>query len=613
MKTVKDQMEYYRAEIDSQLETVAREKEREKLLREYVNYGQYPLSRLKAEFASSLITLGMNVRNIKKIKAEIPPNHVDFDVAFPIFEYCKAVRKSPAVLASNIARYLNANKDLSLIDSAIAQEGYVNILLKRDVFYRELIGSVRGLNSHYGESDVFKDKVAFMDYSSPNIAKPLGVGHLRSTVIGESLSRIYHAVGYTLIKDNHLGDWGTQFGSLIYAYQKWGDEKTIEADPVEELKNLYTRFTAEAENDPILKEEAKGLFARLEKGDPDLLELWNKFKTLSIEAFKEVYSELNIQFDIMIGESFYTHGSNELINDLKKKGIAHSTEDGAVALDGLENIPSFLVAKNDGSTLYVLRDMLAAIHRIKIFKPDVVLYVVGSEQELNFRQLFAVLRAADYARNVEFRHIGFGMVLIDGKKMSTRKGTAVGLNEVIDQLTAKAKETLLERQERNDVAINEIARKIALGAIIYNDLRQNRMSSVDFDWKRMLNLDSGSVVYLEYTYARILSILKKAGSITTTPLLTETIFKDPLEFRLAKKIAFYPEVLLRANENDAPHLVCEFLEELSADINTFYGKVSVLGTDDDVLKKSRIVLLNALSICIKNAFAILNIPILEKI
>lgn len=610
MQKTENQIIDYQAKVEARLRAVAQEKSTEVSHRNYVAYDRYLLTQLKRELCSLLTSVGAECSNPFSIKLELPPSHVDFDIAFPVFPYCKTSKKSPSTLASEIVKVISSQNS-NLIHTSSAVNGYVNISIKKDFFYKSLIGEVFHLKDKYGESNLHKGETVFIDYSSPNIAKPFGVGHLRSTVIGESLGRIYNAVGFTVIRDNHLGDWGTQFGSLICAYRKWGDDEKIKANPIEELKNLYVRFTSEADDNPILKEEARKTFARLEEGDPELVNLWLKFRDLSLSEFDKTYKDLNIIFDIVVGESLYVRGSDSLVQALKEKGIAHDTDDGAVVVENLKNLPSFLIKKSDGSTLYVLRDMFAAIHRKQVFNPSIILYVVGSEQELNFRQLFALLQSSEVMGNTQMRHIGFGLVLVDGKKMSTRKGTLVNLDEVLNQLTAKSKEIMVNKNTGRVGDIDAAAKKIAISAMVYSDLRQNRSSNVDFDWKRMLNLDSGSVVYLQYTYARVLSILGRLNGISKS--FEDFIFEDQIEFGIARLLSFYPEVLIRATEHDAPHLICEFLEELTAEVNSFYDKISVQDTTNEALRQSRLALLQAVSICIENALKILNVPILEKL
>ena len=384
---------------------------------------------------------------------------------------------------------------------------------------------------------------------------------------------------------------------------------------IEELKNLYVRFTSEAAEDPTLKEKARELFVQLEHGDSDLVSLWNKFKEQSIAEFRKTYEQLNIKFDLSVGESYYTEGRESVLKDLEEKHIAHINEDGAIVVSGLDNLSSFLLQKTDGSTLYILRDILAIIHRKKTFNPDKIIYVVGSEQELNFRQLFLTCKTAGYSDGIDLEHVGFGLVMVDGKKMSTRKGTLINLEDLIDEIVKKSKDILIQKNSVKKEEVDSLSKKIGLSAIVYGDLRQNRLSPVGFDWNRMLSLESGSVVYLQYTYARIVSILKKSGDNIDMclDLGVNKIFKHRSEFNLALKISFYPEVLTEASKSNFPHLICNFLEDICSDFNTFYYEVPILASEDEDLRKSRLCLLNSLRITIKNALEMLNIVAIEHI
>lgn len=602
----------YRSRADLELAQVAQRVKEDAQRRVYVDYTSYLLARLKAELAAGLEVVGAKDFDASVLTISLPPSQVVADLAFPVFQFSKIAKKAPNVLAVDLAATLNTRKEIGLIESAVAAGGYVNLNLFKEKFFQQALEKVLSLGDKYGESDRYKGKTVFIDYSSPNIAKPFGIGHLRSTVIGEALARMYGMTGYSVIRDNHLGDWGTQFGSLIYAYRKWGDKKAIEANPIEELKNLYVRFSTEAEENPGLKEEARKIFAQLEDGDPELFALWSGFKDLSIAEFQKTYEELNIRFDLMLGESYYAKGSEKLVADLRQKGLATDGENDSVIVEGLQKLPTFLLQKGDGSTLYVLRDAQAIIHRKAVFDPSVILYLVGVEQDLNFKQLFALAKAAGYAGDTELRHVGFGLVLVDGKKMATRKGTLINLSDVIQQITGKAKEIVVEKGENVSDDADMTAKKIALSAVVYNDLRQNRLSDIEFDWKKMLSLDSGSVVYIQYAYARISSIVKKAD-VADLQVMSPLCFRDHTEFNLALRLSLYPETLLHVLENDTPHLVCDFLESLAADVNRFYVNVSVFTTEDHVLRRSRLALLRSVMVCMENAFRALNIPLIDKL
>jgi arginyl-tRNA synthetase len=601
----------YREEVDADIQNLVQKIAEEKKKREYVPYSSYVINAIKQEILSLGNACGLVMGNVHDIRISLPPPHIAADLTLSVFEYAKTNSKAPAVIAQEFSEYMNDASSKEYIDAATPVNGYINLLLKKEKIYDRVTKSVNELQSKYGESDIYKDKLVFIDYSSPNIAKPIGVGHLRSTIIGQALANMYKRVGFSVIKDNHLGDWGTQFGSLIYAYKNWGDADKVAQNPIEELKDLYVRFNQEAENNPALKDEARKLFMQLEQGDEELVRLWKKFRDLSVKEFEKTYDKLGVTFDCMIGESYYIDGFEEVVADLEQKGIATKAEDGAVIVEGLNNLPTFLLQKNDGSSLYVLRDIVTLMHRKSVFDPDKILYVVGSEQKLNFEQLFALCEKAGYSGDTELEHVDFGMVLRDGKKMATRKGTLINLEDVLREVTAKAKEILIEKGEMASENIDSVAEIVGTSAVVYADLKQNRNSNIEFDWDKMLSLESGSSVYLQYTYARIISILSKVDFVYDSN--QEMIFEDPSEFRLAFRLAFLPDVLLRAVESNAPHIISLFLEELTADFNHFYSQIQILKTEDNNLRNSRLILINAVAIAIKNALALLNIPVLNRV
>lgn len=463
-------------------------------------------------------------------------------------------------------------------------------------------------------------KIVFADYSSPNIAKPIGVGHLRSTIIGQALTNLYDKTGYVVIRDNHLGDWGTQFGKLLYAYQEWGDEEKITQSPIEELKNLYVRFHGLSKEDPAVEDAARRLFADLERGDSEAMALWKRFRDLSIVDFDRVYRRLGICFDLCIGESYFVREAEEVVDDCLEKGACRvDDETGAVVVDTLENIPSFLLRKADGSTLYISRDLAALKFRVETFKPDVILYVVGNEQSLNFQQLFSFARKIGYLdHHTEVKHIDFGMVIRDGKKMSTRRGTVIELSELMVQSVEKSREILLSKDtDLTSMELDETSEIIGIGAVIYNDLHQSRAKNISFDWKRMLDIEGGSAVYLQYTYVRVLSILRKLEIVSSAgnaePFTGSlAIHESESEFSLAKKMLLFPKIVLKAQSTDSPHDICAYLEELALLFNSFYNEISIVKTENIRLRQSRILLIESVAQVIKNGLAILNIRVPEK-
>ena len=604
----------YEKEVAVSVDTAKKKIEKEKL-REYVDASIYPLGQLKDEIAK-VIDKTLSICGVS-VDLSVPPVHINSDLSLEIFKLAKIANQKPNVAAKKIADALVGSK--GLIKGASVVGAFVNLDTDKTKLYQQILANILNLGERYGESNVNAGKVVVIDYSAPNIAKPIGVGHLRSTIIGQALANIYHATGFSVVKDNHVGDWGTQFGALIYAVKTWGDKGKIAKDPINELKNLYVKFHEVAENDSSIKDKARELFARLEEKDPEMVALWKNFRDLSLADFDRVYAKLGVEFDTTIGESFFTAQADELVAQCLSRDLCKKEETSEAVVVDMAGIPSFLLRKQDGTTLYLTRDLATLIFRVKEFNPDAILYVVGSEQELNFKQLFAFAEIAGYLpAKTRAKHIGFGMVLVGGKKMSTRKGTLIELEELISQSIEKSKQILSQKNSDAGSAImDEVAEIIGLGAIIYNDLSQSRVKNISFDWEKMLNLEGGSAVYLQYTYARINSILRKLveaySEIDWEALSKSDIaFETKIEFDIAKKLMMFPEVVVKSQENDSPHLICVYLEELALLFNSFYGETSILKTEDQGLRNSRIALSKGVAIVIKKGLSLLNIKVPEK-
>ncbi len=542
---------------------------------------------------------------------ELPPFHIKTDLSVSLFELAKEKKVDPKNLAEELAIKINETKN-NFFESAQALGPYLNINLKKQKTYPLLLKEIAKLKDKFGQSDVNKNNVVVIDYSGPNIAKPFGVGHLRSTIIGQALANIYEATGYCVVKDNHLGDWGTQFGKLIYAYKNWADKEKFKENPIEELNILYVRFHEEAKKNPSIEDEARKIFQQLELGDESLLKIWSKFEKISVSEFNKVYKKLGISFDTFLGESYFVGEAEKIIQEaLDKKVAFEDPTTGAIAVE-LSGLPSFLLRKQDGSTLYITRDLATLKFRTKTFNPQETLYAVGEEQSLHFKQMFALAKTLGYADGNTAKHIGFGLMSIDGEKMSTRKGTLVLLEDLITQSIAKAKEILMSKnKDLSAEEVEEISEIVGMGAVIYNDLRQSRQKNISFDWEKMLDFEGGSAVYLQYTVARINSILKKLNNPRT--VLENIVFEKESEFALAKKMMFFPMIVLEARKNDSPHLVAVYLEELAQLFNHFYNEVSIIGTEDEVLRLARIALIKSTAIVIKNGLALLGVKIPEKI
>lgn len=620
MMNGQNEFEKYEREVIASVEVVQKRIKEERESRKYQSFGEYQSAQLRAEIVS-VIQKSTGEQNIGEIELVSPPPHVFGDFALDVFDLAKKLKENPDTLAEKIVKGIK-EREGNLIKDAFAVGAFVNIETHKEKLYHDVLSQILELKERYGENDVNAGRIAVIDYSAPNIAKPIGVGHLRSTIIGQALSNIYYKTGYSVIKDNHLGDWGTQFGSLIYAYQEWGDEKKIAENPIGELKDLYVRFHKFVEEHPEAKDSARGLFARLEKKDPELVALWKRFRDLSLLDFERVYKKLGVLFDINIGESYFTESANKLVEKcLEKlsKDLCHKDDvTEAVIVEQMGGIPSFLLRKQDGTSLYLSRDLATLDFRIKTFHPHTILYVVGDEQNLNFRQLFALAGRMGYLENTEAKHINFGMVLRDGKKMSTREGTLIELEELMSQSVNKSREILLQKNpEANPQELDNVSEIVGIGAIVYNDLRQSRIKNISFDWKRMLDLEGGSAVYLQYSYVRINSILRKLAEVygkTEIDKLErdDIFFEHQSEFVLAKKLMLFPEIIVKAQKTDSPHHIAVYLEELSSLFNSFYDEISIIKTEDPKLRASRVALCKCVALVIKEGLKLLNIKVPER-
>ena len=508
--------------------------------------------------------------------------------------------------ASHAAQALSG--EVPFIARGEAQGAFLNLFLNRDAVYGEVLTEVLEQGNRYGTTAGDGTPV-IVEYSSPNIAKPLGVNNLRSTLIGESVARLHEYTGRAVLRDNYLGDWGQQFGKLLCAYELWGDRRKIRKNPVPELKELYVEFEKRAAEDPSLEEKARALAQRLETGDRHLTALWKKFRTLSIRDFKKMYGRFGISFDAYGGEHFFVEEGKRAAEACLAKNVCTRGEGGAVVAEFPE-LPGFILMRSDGATLYHARDLAQLAFRTQELKVRDIRYIVGGEQTLYFRQLFELAKRIGFMAGSEALHVGFGLVLAEGKRMSTRRGTSVEVAELLERATEKAREVIAAKSP--DVSPREreaIAEAVGIGAIVYNDLHQSRERDISFDWEKMLNVEGGSAVYLQYTHARILSLLAKVGGAQSA----KPIFKEGEEYFLARELAIFPFVVSRAAEHDAPHMVAGYLERVAGLFNTFYGKVNVSGTADPALRASRLTLSKATGQVLKNGLWLLNVPLPQRL
>ncbi|MBI2662029.1 arginine--tRNA ligase [Candidatus Woesearchaeota archaeon] len=530
----------------------------------------------------------------------VPPDEKLGDYAFPCFK----LGKNPPEEAEKLKNKL---PETSFLLKTEVSGPYLNFFLHPTILAETTLPQIQKEKKKYGSSTEGKNKTIVIDFSSPNIAKPFGIGHLRSTVIGNSLYKTYRFLGYKTIGINHLGDWGTQFGKLIIAYQKWGNKQELEQDPIKYLLSLYVKFHQESTAHPELEEQARTEFKNLEDGTPSSLALWETFKSLSLEEFKRIYRLLNVKFDSYNGEAFYNDKTESTIKKIQSK-IKTEMSDGALIIN-LEQykLPPVLLRKSNESTTYHTRDLAAALYRIEHYKPVKILYVVGSEQKMHFQQLFKTLELYGLPSST-FEHIDFGLFLFPEGKMSTRKGKIIFLEEVLDKAINVAEEII---KEKNPHLKNkqEIAKIIGIGAIIFADLSNDRIRNIEFDWKRMLSFDGETAPYIQYTHARSCSILRKAKkeyNLSISPKINFELLNHTSEQTLIKQLYNFPETLHKVIQHNKPHILANYLIKLAQTFNDFYHHCPVL-TDDKTLAKSRLLLVNSTRQVLENGLNLLGI------
>lgn len=539
---------------------------------------------------------------------EVPPEEKMGDLAFPCFPLAKVMRKAPPLIAKDVAEKFNGD---SVLDKCEAVGGYVNFFYSRAEFIADTIDAVNKAGEDWGKSDMGKGKTVLVEYSSPNIAKPFHIGHLFSTAVGNSLAKIYKHLGYDVQSLNHLGDWGTQFGKLICAYKKWGDPQKIEKDPINSLLEIYVRFHKEAENDPSLEDEARGYFKKLEEGDEETTKLWSYFRDQSLVEFKRVYDMLGVSFDSYNGEAFYSDKMQEVVDILRDKGLLVESQ-GAQVVDLSDlNMPPCIILKSDGATIYATRDIAAALYRHRTYDFDKNIYVVGTPQALHFKQIFAVMERAGWEWSKNCTHVGFGLVKLPGKSMSTRNGDVVFLEDVLNESIEKTK-AIIEKNNSAIDDIDDVAKKIGIGAILYTFLKNSREKDIVFAWETMLDFDGESAPYCQYSYARGRSILRRAEGIDYSDAdFTNTVSDD--EYRLVKQLGGFGDAVKAAADKNEPFYINRYVTNLAKDFNKFYNTNPIL--KDDVpteTKKARLALVDAACSVIKTALGLLGIETVES-
>ncbi|KMT23142.1 arginine--tRNA ligase [Clostridium cylindrosporum] len=547
---------------------------------------------------------GLNLEEIEGF-IEIPPKSDMGDFAFPCFRLAKTMKKAPNLIAEELKSTLN----IDCVERIESLGGYLNFFIAKGNFSKEVIEKVISEKEKYGSCNIGDNKNVIVEYSSPNIAKPFHVGHLCSTAIGNSLYKILSFAGYNTIGINHLGDWGTQFGKLIVAYERWVDEKALENEPIKELLRIYIKFHDEAEKDPSLEDLARAHFKNLEDGCEKEVKLWQRIKDVSLVEFNRVYDLLNIKFDSLAGESFYSDKMESVVSEIKDKGILVESK-GALVVELDEfNIPPCMIMKSDGATIYATRDLAAATYRQKTYDFYKNIYVVGTPQSLHFNQIFSTLKKMGKEWANDCVHVGFGTVRIGNKKLATRKGDVVLLEELLSESISRSLELINEKNPALDNK-EDVAKKIGIGSVIFTYLKNNRERDLSFDWKDILNFDGETAPYVQYTYARGKSILKKAGDFSSTADYTKLNTTE--EFELTKLISRFNETLLLSIEKYEPSIITRYIIDVAKAFNKFYNHCSIMNLEDDSLKMARLNLVVATTIVIKNGLSLLGIDTVER-
>ena len=525
------------------------------------------------------------------------------DIAFPAFSLAKVERKAPQAIASEIAEKI----DTAGFEKVVATGPYINFFLDKAAISNDILRAVIAEKADYGQQDIGHGQNVTLDMSSPNIAKPFSVGHLRSTVIADALGHIYSKLGYKAIRINHLGDWGKQFGMLIVAYKLWGDKEAIEANPIDELLKLYVRINAEADENPELDEQARQWFKKLEDGDQEAWDLWQWFRDESLVEFNRIYDKLDVSFDYFHGEAFYNDKMDEGIQILEDKNLLQKSKGAQIVNLEKYDLPPALIKKSDGATLYITRDMATAMYRHRTFNFAKNIYVVGQEQSHHFKQLKAVLKEMGFDWSDDMIHVSFGLVTKNKKKLSTRKGNIIRLEPTLDEAEARA---LTQIEAKNPDLENKeaVAHAVGVGAVKFYDLKSDRDNGYDFDLEAMVSFEGETGPYVQYAYARIQSILRKAEFVPASD--TNYALNDAESWDIIKLLQDFPSIIQRAAEKYDPSIVAKYAINLAQTFNKYYAHTRIL--DENPERDSRLALAYATGIVLKEALRLLGVDAPEK-
>lgn len=537
---------------------------------------------------------------------EIPPSYDMGDYAFPVFRLAKEYRKAPQIIAEELAGRLGENPSFEKIENA---GPYLNFYVDKASLVENTIAGVVREGENFGSSKMGEGKTVIVEYSSPNIAKPFHIGHIRTTVIGNALYNIYSFLGYDTVSINHLGDYGTQFGMLISAYKKWGDRSLIEKDPIRELLKLYVRFNAEAEEEPALRDEARYWFKELENGNEEARELWTWIREISLKEFNKVYDMFGIEFDSYAGEAFYSDKMDKVVDTLESRNLLEESEDAYIVNLEKYDMPPALIKKSDGSTLYMTRDLAAAVYRKEHYDFYKNIYVVASQQNLHFKSLFQVLELMGYDWAKDCVHVPFGMVSLEDGTLSTRKGRVVFLEDVLNKAIDSTRE-IIEARNPDLENKEEVAKQVGIGAVIFQELFNQRIKDYVFSWERTLSFEGETGPYVQYTHARISSLLDR-GKFNREDKVDFSLLNGEDEINIARAIYDFPQTIVDAMEKNEPYYVTRKLVDIAQLYNKFYN-TSTINTEDEELRKARLLLSYATKEVLKNGLKLLGIEAPER-
>lgn len=538
----------------------------------------------------------------------VPPDESMGDFALPCFSFAKAMRKNPVMIAEELKIALEMQKDKLGIEKVEVVNGYLNIFMNREKY---VTFWMKKLNSeNYGIEKTGESKTVCMDYSSPNIAKNFHVGHLRTTVIGNSIYKLHEKLGYHVVRINHLGDWGTQFGKLIVAYLKWSSKEAVEKEGIEELLRIYVKFNQEAETNPSLIEEARVWFVKMEQNDEQALEIWEWFKEISLIEFERVYDMLGISFDSYTGESFYRNMVPALVEELEHKHLLQESQ-GAKVIDLSEyDMPPCLIVKSDGGSIYHSRDIAAILYRKNTYGFEKCLYVTGLEQTLHFKQVFKAIEVMGYPWYDGLVHIPYGLVSLSGQKLSSRSGNIIYAEDILKEAVSRALHAIEEKNP--ELADKEdVAKKVGVGAVIFHDLWNQRIKNIEFSWDEVLSFEGTTGPYVQYTFARAKSILRKCNDMACDKKVDANLISDAASYALIKALAGYSAAVNKAVERYEPSVVARYIIDVAVAFNKFYHDCPILHAAEEE-KAARLQVVNLTQKIILDACGLLGMDCPEE-